>query len=61
MLCNTGQGICIVEFANAYLSCARHDTLTGPKLEAVFHAPSLAGKTLNIGSNDTRRARRINP
>ena len=57
---NTGQGTCIVEFGDGRVSYAQLDFLTGPKLEAVFHPPSVAGKTFKNGFDDTRRARWFN-
>lgn len=57
---NTGQGTCIVEFGDGRVSYAQLDFLTGPKLEAVFHPPSVAGKTFKNGFDDTRRSRWFN-
>lgn len=57
---NTGQGTCIVEFGDGRVSYAELDFLTGPKLNAVFHPPSAAGKAFKQGFDDTRRARWFN-
>jgi len=54
---NTGQGTCIVEYGDGRVSYAELDFLTGPKLKAIYHPPSLAGKTFKQGFDDTRRAR----
>ncbi|PUB08447.1 NAD(P)/FAD-dependent oxidoreductase [Yoonia sediminilitoris] len=57
---NTGTGTCIVEYGDGRVSYAELDFLTGPKLEAIYHPPSIAGKTFKQGFDDTRRDRWFN-
>ncbi len=57
---NTGQGTCIVEYGDGRVSYAQLDFLTGPKLEAVYHPPSLAGKDFKQVFDETRRSRWFN-
>ena len=54
---NTGTGTCIVEYGDGRVSYAELDFLTGPKLEAIYHPPSIGGKTFKQGFDDTRRGR----
>lgn len=54
---NTGQGTCIVEYGDGRVSYAELDFLTGPKLAAVYHPPSLAGKIFKQEFDESRRAR----
>lgn len=54
---NTGTGTCIVEYGDGRVSYAQLDFLTGPKLEAIYHPPSIAGKNFKEAFDDTRRAR----
>ena len=57
---NTGQGTCIVEYGDGRVSYAQLDFLTGPKLEAIYHPPSIAGKHFKQGFDETRRSRWFN-
>ncbi len=57
---NTGQGTCIVEYGDGRVSYAQLDFLTGPKLEAIYHPPSIAGKRFKQGFDETRRSRWFN-
>jgi sulfide:quinone oxidoreductase len=41
---NTGTGSCLVEFGDGRIGWADLDFLSGPKLQSVYHAPSLAGR-----------------
>jgi sulfide:quinone oxidoreductase len=54
---NTGKGTCIVEYGDGRVSYAELDFLTGPKLAAVYHPPSLAGKIFKQEFDESRRAR----
>ena len=57
---NTGQGTCIVEFGDGRVSYAELDFLTGPKLKAVYHPPSLDGAAFKQGFDAKRRSRWFN-
>ncbi|MDA7429876.1 FAD/NAD(P)-binding oxidoreductase [Primorskyibacter aestuariivivens] len=57
---NTGTGTCIVEYGDGRVSYAELDFLTGASLKAVYHPPSIAGKTFKDGFDDTRRERWFN-
>jgi len=57
---NTGTGTCIVEYGDGRVSYAELDFLTGASLKAIYHPPSIAGKTFKDGFDDTRRGRWFN-
>ena len=54
---NTGTGTCIVEYGDGRVSYAELDFLTGESLQAIYHPPSVAGKTFKNGFDDFRRKR----
>ena len=54
---NTGTGSCLVEFGDGRISWADLDFLSGPKLKAVYHPPSLAGRAHKEEFGETRTAR----
>ncbi|PYE80607.1 NAD(P)/FAD-dependent oxidoreductase [Pseudoroseicyclus aestuarii] len=57
---NTGTGTCIVEYGDGRVSYAELDFLTGASLQAIYHPPSIAGKTFKNGFDGHRRARWFN-
>ncbi|MDU8914095.1 NAD(P)/FAD-dependent oxidoreductase [Aestuariicoccus sp. MJ-SS9] len=57
---NTGTGTCIVEYGDGRVSYAELDFLTGESLKAIYHPPSVDGKTFKDGFDDTRRGRWFN-
>ncbi|SDL79005.1 NAD(P)/FAD-dependent oxidoreductase [Aliiruegeria lutimaris] len=54
---NTGTGSCLVEFGDGRIGWADLDFLTGPKLKAVYHAPSFDGRAHKEEFGTSRTAR----
>lgn len=58
---NTGQGSCLVEFGDGRIGWADLDFLTGPRMQSVFHAPSLEGRAHKDRFGASRAARWFGP
>lgn len=54
---NTGTGSCLVEFGDGRIGWADLDFLSGPELQSVYHAPSLAGRAHKDKFGADRKAR----